>query len=1175
MLKYNQICIIRSLFYMNIHKKLICLLCTFCAVVSLAYAGDIFGEIIGAQSTQIALATQQSQSVLPLENGKFAAQNIEEQFTIFVDIPQGASIQGEGWRISDNGKTAWFGGDETTSTVPRLTFISQNGTLNLSAFQDDNLNGQRGKYELNAAGILVEVYNQNQELIQSVETGLEDVELSLPAGIYSLHFNTQDKYLFTKMGKGGGRLNSATGPSENNISIIENVQVSANQTTFVSSAVAISSSIEGRIWLDSNNNGIMDEDEPAFTDIQITATGKAKHKSASAHIDENGYWKITQLPQDSYVIKATLPEDHLFAIYTLEGRDLRSIFTPFTGNSDSRDFYLKNAEQLKNVNIGVVKPGSARIQAFFDQNYNGILDEGEQGVAGIHVEFIRDTTDKSIAKGFTDENGNFFVPAIRQNSYRIRAILPADGTEFTIRGNGDVASNNHFNQLVGRRESSIPHIQINNNEETQIALGVARMLDFGGLVYIDKNFDGVYQRGEKLVPNVEVIAYRGEQEIFRTKTNNKGEYRITGLYSGNIRLEFAPVKDHMYVRRLDNNEENYITHAEKSKGFTDEIPLIMGENNTKVNAGIILEGNIQGKIFEDLNDNGFDDDNKGFENVAVNLLDTNQNLLLHTFTNADGLYEFEGILPGRYQLQYTLPQGAKFADSVDGGNTFVSEQNEYLGETFDFASGTKLQANLGGAYRLAHLEGIAFEDSNGNGVQDSGEKALQGVAIELSSQNAKQVPLKSSSDAKGNYVFNNLRPGDYALQITLPTGYIFSNDSNVAWANANSDVLSVTQSSLLENPVQHIPAVSPASIESSAWLDINKNARKDENDIAYADSQFVLLYNNEILGNYKSDAQGQITIANLRPGEYELALLLADGAESAEAIPETSIAGQRAISRKISVLSGSNIQDTGFGAVVYMQIEGKLWVDHKGEQKFAPEVAVSLYKGQEKIASTTTDENGAYAFGHLDAGDYTVKAQAIEGSVFVKPNDSSFSAQHNATAQMEGDIAVSAPITLHMPNSVEDINFISIVPAQIGDYVWLDSNQNGLQDAGEPPVENIHISIMQNGTEVYSGNSDGNGYYKIYNIYPGTYQIEVHLPDELNASMQNSTLPQISSILTQSEGDVAHSDIFTLYSADNRNDFDIGFTLKDGLRVEDYHFNSPSHQDWSRQTEKTNTHWQR
>lgn len=1161
-------------------KKYIVLLCVLLCflICDTASAQALGGRILNAEVNTVAVATATRQFNVPVVNGAYELGSMNEDFSLFVKIPAGASIAGAAWAVSDNGDTAWITLPANAQSIPDLSFTRGNGSIAISAFQDDNANGQRGKYELSVPGIQVDVLDAQDNVVASGVTAMKEVLLNdIPEGEYRLRFDTADKYFYTTTGTAVNALNSITGSADGAVSISMPIMVRSGEVTHAASAVYITSSMEGRVWLDENNNGTMEDTEPGFQDIQITAVGKTSGREFTATVEADGHWSIHQLPQDTYILTAEIPEDYLFAIYSLQGRELRSVFTPFAGQRDARNYHVKNAQQLKNINIGVVQPASVEVKAFFDSNHNGALDEGEIGVSGVVVELIRDATNKSIAKGITDADGVFTVPAIRENSYRVRAILPQDGSEFSAVGNGDASEVNLFENAVGRRESSVSPVNIKNQQKNTVLVGVARMLNFGGRVYVDQNFNGAYDEGEKLLPNVVVRVLNAEgEELYRTRTDARGVYRIPNLYQGAVKLEFGAVKDHMYVRRFahQSDVENYILDTKAGVGYTDFIHLVMGEDNENVDAGVILSGSISGRIFEDLNDNGLEDDNQGFEGVEVALLDEEQNVLFSTTSDSGGNYFFEGVLPNTYRLRYTLPDGAEYAEYNENGNTFQSSNATYISDVIPFRAGDKYQAKLGGAIQLARLSGKAFVDNNANGVLDMGEQVIGGLRLELNSANQKQQRLEYQVQKNGSYVFENLRPGQYALAAELPEGYIFSNN-NQGFTPANRSEIQITQRDLLQNAAINIPLVKPASLRTSAWLDEDLNGTKSANDGPYSNVSFYVEYEGQHLQTLKADENGMLHMENLRPGSYRLGLILQEGAKAAKGFEQATLEQHSCIVKDFQIKSGDSVEDKGYGVVVLMSIRGKLWIEEKGEAKPQSGIEITLYNQDGKQASTVSGENGEYAFENLNPGEYYIVTQPMPNSIFVQPGDPNFVSQNNSTARLEGTDAVSKVYTLKMPHSQKDVNVISIIPAVIGDLVWFDSNENGLQDVDEPAIQGVQITLVQNGVEKYRTTSDGNGFYSFSNVYPGEYQLAVSLAEEFTITQPVPQLPQISSVLEQVNGKQALSAPFELKSGDKKYYIDIGLKWQEGFRQTNYNFGTPTQQDWSNQVNHANEGWGR
>ncbi|MEE9441510.1 MAG: SdrD B-like domain-containing protein [candidate division Zixibacteria bacterium] len=67
----------------------------------------------------------------------------------------------------------------------------------------------------------------------------------------------------------------------------------------------------------------------------------------------------------------------------------------------------------------------------------------------------------------------------------------------------------------------------------------------------------------------------------------------------------------------------------------------------------------------------------------------------------------------------------------------------------------------------------------------------------------------------------------------------------------------------------------------------------------------------------------------------------------------------------------------------------------------------------------------------------------------------------------------------------------------LGNYVWNDQNQNGLQDEGEPGYENMTINLLDcDGMNVLAQTiSDTGGYYGFPDLEPGEYIVHFVLPD--------------------------------------------------------------------------------
>ena len=78
--------------------------------------------------------------------------------------------------------------------------------------------------------------------------------------------------------------------------------------------------------------------------------------------------------------------------------------------------------------------------------------------------------------------------------------------------------------------------------------------------------------------------------------------------------------------------------------------------------------------------------------------------------------------------------------------------------------------------------------------------------------------------------------------------------------------------------------------------------------------------------------------------------------------------------------------------------------------------------------------------------------------------------------------------------------------ASIGDKVWEDKNENGIQDGSEPGVRDVEVKLLKNGSVIDTTKTRSNGTYAFNYLAPGDYQVCFTLPNgfEFTAKDQGS-----------------------------------------------------------------------
>jgi hypothetical protein len=155
--------------------------------------------------------------------------------------------------------------------------------------------------------------------------------------------------------------------------------------------------------------------------------------------------------------------------------------------------------------------------------------------------------------------------------------------------------------------------------------------------------------------------------------------------------------------------------------------------------------------------------------------------------------------------------------------------------------------------------------------------------------------------------------------------------------------------------------------------------------------------------------------------------------------------------------------------------------------------------GTAGVQTTTTDINGNYYFADLADGDWTVAIDmgdtALDG--FSPTTTTLYSyTLNNGDNETEADFGVRTVTT------------VSGDAAALGDLVWLDEDEDGVQDAGEPGIAGVTVNLYDDegnlldstttsdGTTDVDGDGvlDPEGSYYFGSLFPDNYVVEVVPP---------------------------------------------------------------------------------
>jgi len=487
------------------------------------------------------------------------------------------------------------------------------------------------------------------------------------------------------------------------------------------------------------------------------------------------------------------------------------------------------------------------------------------------------------------------------------------------------------------------------------------------------------------------------------------------------------------------------------------------------------------------------------------------------------------------------------SDIVALGTTIQGTPIMFSGE-----SNTTLDA---GFFRDASMGNRVWYDDNGNGIQDAGEGNVSGVDVELF--NTSGVPQGTdTTDANGFYHFDNLRPGSYYVvfdKTTLPAGgYVFTQkdagsnnnlDSDVNLATGRSDT--VTLDSNEDDNSTDAGIYIPVSIGDYTWVDEDGDGQQDALE-ALLPGVNVTLHRTSggqvtadlsgttfgAAGTITTDASGNYLFDNLRPDSYYLIFTgpngynitlpnnLGSSDNNDSDIDQTT--GRTTVDYTLSSDEDNVSVDAGF--FIPVGVGDRVWIDRDydgvqdaNEQNLSG-VTVSLYADGNfgsVIATDTTGANGEYLFDNLPQG-HTYSVEFDLTTINAGPRDFRFTRQNIGDDTADSDADETTGRTAQTPFMRSGDSNLTLdagvyEPVIIGDYVWLDTDGDGMQDAdgSEPGIQGVLVELLIDGV-VYSDindTTDANGLY----LFDGSYDLK---PNR-SYSVQ-FTNPDASFVFTQS-----------------------------------------------------------
>lgn len=709
---------------------------------------------------------------------------------------------------------------------------------------------------------------------------------------------------------------------------------------------------------------------------------------------------------------------------------------------------------------------------------------------------------------------------------------------------GGVAGNSSFTSIV----------VAGNVAGTDYNFPEVRRPTLSGFVYIDQNLNGVRDAGTDIAiagATVRLLDAGTLAVLATTTTNASGAYSFASLdpftsYTLEEPLPVVPagLKNGAVNPGLVNGVAcvaGCTAQPNTPVANTDRIASIdlsAGADGTAFNFGEQQQTTISGLVFVDANRNNVLDgsDVGRIAAVTVRLVQgadcTSGTTLQTTTTAVNGTYAFVNVLAFQnYLVCETQPAGYGNGVELPGTNGSTPGANVIL--ITNLPSGGSSANNFGEL--LASISGSVYQDytaatpaNTNNGVRDAGEAGIVNVPVTLTGNdiNGAPVSLATSTDASGNWSFTGLLQSDASgytiVEGTIPPASGVYNDGKDTAGTLGASFAVKNQFGAVVVPAGNVATgylfgeLPIAPISGTVYLDRNRNgtleASPTDGRIAGVTIRLVqgaTCASGTVLQTTTTGADGSYSFSGATAGlNYLVCETQPAGYAEGTTNPGTSASTPALNTILITNLPAAGSANNQFGERAG-SIAGNVFLDANDDGLRAGDAGIAAVtvtltgtdvNGTPVSRTTTSDGTGAWRFDDVlaaGAGGYTVTEQAaqpvVAGKTTLNGKTTAGSAGGAATAVAATPSRVASIALAAGIDSIEN-NFAEIVPVAISGTVFIDLNNNGVQNApGDAGLANVQVVVTgsdDTGAAVSrSVTTAADGTYSLSDLRPGTYTI--------------------------------------------------------------------------------------
>ncbi len=460
--------------------------------------------------------------------------------------------------------------------------------------------------------------------------------------------------------------------------------------------------------------------------------------------------------------------------------------------------------------------GTVRGLIYNDQNLNGILEVGEEGVEGVEVALWSDTDsdgspDERLTATTTGRDGTYEFSDLDPADYIVQLVAP-DGFTISPMDAGPERIDSDFSE--GGISATVT---VEGGDVIEVDGGIARPRPstVGDCVWWDLNEDGLQTAGETGAEGLTVNLWvdddldgTPDRNIDSRITTDTGGYLFRDIDASLTYIIQVVIPDGYAISPKDVGGDDALDSDANDDGLTDPFMLRPGVRDVSYDIGLVEAGppppgigSIGDRVFRDDDRNGIQDRlNPGVPGVAVALWIVDDagepsEVIARATTDVNGEYLFSDLSTDqRYIVQFIVPNTTQFTTRFAGGDEGADSNADPdgLSDIITLAPGEENRSVDAGIFATASIGDYVWSDVDSDGQQDGTELPVGGITVNLWSVDDTGTRIgvvqTTTTSVAGLYRFSDIVASRrYQVQFIRPPTASFtrrnvgdpSSDSNV------------------------------------------------------------------------------------------------------------------------------------------------------------------------------------------------------------------------------------------------------------------------------------------------------------------------------------------------------------------------------------------------------------